>query len=197
MLDKASWPPLLGHLPTALPPLHRDICERAMRDLFICETPPSSNRSGRIDKYNTAAGAPLGSYWCASWDTAVWADAGADLPPTARASNDVLVWWAMENNLWIAKADAQAVLPGDLVMYTSGKLLPPDVKLPNGKLPHPKQLDAVHTGLVMRTDPYFCSAEGNAPWGGAFGRNGEAVLARRVDMDRVYGFIKPRPTAAR
>lgn len=54
--------------------------------------------------------------------------------------------------------------------------------------------DARHIGLVVRLSPLL-TVEGNAAWGGAFTRNGEAVVLRRVRPDDPgilgYGSLHP------
>ena len=162
------WPALAGWLSPNLPALNRSIVFRCFHDLGICETPAGSNRSGRIDTYNQRAGSPLGSFWCASQATAVYVDAGADVPLTLRASCDELMKWAKREGLW-----SQRVIEGAMVLYG----------VPG---------DATHVGIVIRVSPYLISAEGNAAFGG-HSRNGEAMLVRKVDVSRVLGYIHPRP----
>jgi hypothetical protein len=98
-----------------------------------------------------------------------------------------LVAWAKKEGLWIKHDPVTRfpqVLPGSMVIYTNGKKLRPDSD----------ELDAVHVGIVIRLTPYLMSMEGNASIGGTFSTNGEAVVLRRVDPRRVYGFITPRRT---
>jgi hypothetical protein len=161
------WPAFAGWLSPNLPALNKNIVFRAFADLGICEMPPSSNRSGRIDTYNQRAGAPLGSYWCASQATAVYVDAGADVPPSARASCDTLRAWAKREGLWKSTA-----LEGCLVIYGT-------------------PADAHHVGIIVRVSPYLISIEGNTAFSG-FTTNGEAVLVKKVDTTRVLGYIHPR-----
>lgn len=182
-----GWPQIFGFWEDELPQLNRQICMRAIQDLALCEVPPSSNRSPRIDQYNTRAEAPLGSFWCASWVSAVLEDAGAAVPPTARASCDAWVDWAIKNQSWIPNEPvlrSPPIAPGFVVVYTNRK------PLGDGG-----RLDAVHVGILLRESPYLISIEGNAAWGGSFSTNGEAVIVRRVDVQRVYGFISPRVAA--
>lgn len=40
---------------------------RAITNIGVTEDPPGSNRGRLIDQWNTVAGAPLGSFWCASF----------------------------------------------------------------------------------------------------------------------------------
>jgi hypothetical protein len=70
--------------------------ERALRDVFLMEAPPGSNRGKSIDEYNTRAGSPLGSPYCASAVTAWWEDVGLEVPERDRASCDVLYRWALK-----------------------------------------------------------------------------------------------------
>jgi hypothetical protein len=157
-----------------LPGLNKAIVFRALADVGICETPPSSNRSGRIDKYNSRAGAPLASYWCASAATSWYVDAGADVPPSGRASCDVIMAWAKKEGLWEPKESVP--LPGWMVLYGT-------------------PADAHHIGVIIRGSPYQISAEGNTAFGG-FSRNGEAVLVKKVDLTRVVGYVRPRARKA-
>lgn len=185
-----SWPSAMGHLGASIPALNTAIVVRASLDVLTCrENPAGSNTSPRIDAYNRRAGAPLGSYWCASWATACYVDAGADVPPSARASCDVLAEWAMANDLWRPKGTRP--LPGWMVLYTSGKTLPAGRILPHGRPAKPGQLDAYHVGIVAMVDPYLASLEGNAAFSG-FSVNGEAVLAKMVALEKVYGYLLPR-----
>lgn len=179
------WPGMFRHLGTDVPKLNVFICIRAAQDIGVCEDPPGSNRGKDIDAWNFRAHAPMGSFWCASWATAVWEDCSVDLPRAGRASCDNLVAWAKKQGLWIDNDPTTRfpeVLPGSMVVYTNGKKV----------ARHLDELDAVHVGIVVRVTPYLMSIEGNAAIGGAFSNNGEAVVLRRVDMKRVYGFIKPR-----
>jgi hypothetical protein len=178
-----GWPSAMGHLGATIPMLNRAIVFRAAADILTCrEVPMSSNRGARVDTYNTRAGAPLGSYWCASWATAVYVDAGADVPPSERASCDRLVSWAHAEGLWRPKTETP--VPGEMVLYTNGKALVGNT--------FPGQLDAYHVGIVAGTSPYLASIEGNSAFAG-FSANGEAVLVKLIATSRVYGYLKPRP----
>lgn len=181
-----TWPSLLRHLGPDVPPLNRLICMRALTDVAaVCEEPASSNRGSDIDDYNRRAGSPLGSFWCASWATAVWEDCKVDVPKHSRAATNEIVDWAMKEKLWIphdpVKRDP-VVLPGSLVLYTNGETLP------NGRK------KTVHVGIAVRMVPYLLTIEGNAAFGGIFSNNGEAVVLKRPELRRIYGFVAPRRT---
>lgn len=169
-----AWPSVAGWLLPELPGLNKAIVFRALADVGICENPPSSNRSGRIDAVNNRAGAPLGSYWCASEATACYVDAGADVPPSGRASCDAIMTWAKKEGLWVPKG--ATVLPGYMVLYGT-------------------PADAHHVGIVIRESPYQISVEGNTAFSG-FSTNGEAVLVKKVDLPRVVGYVRPRARKA-
>lgn len=162
------WPAMCGWLPDTLSQLQKAIVFRAFADAGICEQPMSSNKGGRIDEYNRRAGAPIGSYWCASWATAVWEDCGAALPKSSRASCDVLMQWAKKEGLWNSKP-----VIGALVIYGTPS-------------------DAEHVGIVIRLDPVERSLEGNAGVAGGVTRNGEGVEMKVVAKGRVLGYIYPR-----
>lgn len=75
------WPATAGWLSEDNSrPLGRAIVLRAMCDVGILEVPLGSNRGIRIDRYAKRAGSPLGSWWCAIWAGAVFADCGAVVP---------------------------------------------------------------------------------------------------------------------
>lgn len=173
-----AWPSVAGWLAPSLPTLNKVIVLRCFHDLGICEQPPGSNRSGRIDTYNKRGGSPVGSYWCMNWATSVWVDAGAQVPDRSRGSCDVTWHWARRQGL--ATDDP---VPGAMVIYTNKRTLATG--------PFAGHLDAVHVGIIVRVEPYLIAAEGNAAWSG-FSANGEAVLLKRVDTARVLGYVTPR-----
>lgn len=180
-IPRVEWPEFAAWLGRTLPDLNRSIVERAVRDLAVCEMPPGTNRSPRIDRYVAASGSPLGSYWCACWATAVWADCGAALPARDRGSCDVLRAFGEERGVFL-----QTPVEGALVLY-GAKERDGSWKLLAGGKP-----DASHVGIVIRALPYLISIEGNAAWGG-HSRNGEAVVCKRVEADRVIGYVHPTP----
>ena len=129
----AGWPAMAGWLEGSPDALGTAIVMRLFRDLLICEEPPSSNRGARIDAYNTRAGAPLGSYWCASFLACVWDDAGAETPGYGLApSCDEWVRYAKREGLWVPKTERPKV--GNAVLYGT-------------------PTDAHHIGCIVRTAP--------------------------------------------
>lgn len=159
---------LAAWAPTSTPSLHLAIAKRALTDVGICETPPGSNRSGRIDEYVAAVGSPMASYWCAAAVAAWYREAGAATPPSLGGSCDAWMRWANDLGRWVsAPAIGRAVVYG-----TPG--------------------DASHIGVVVRVQPLLLSVEGNTTLEG-FGRNGVAVDLKLVQTDRVLGYIDPTP----
>ena len=171
-MSKASW------LPPMTDALTASIVRTALSYVGACEEPPGSNRGPEIDGWNTARGAPLGSFWCASFAASMWQDAGA---PTAGKykdpSCDQLMAWCRLTGRW-----SPTPALGAFIFYG----VPGDAK---------------HIGIVVRTTPYLVTVEGNAAWGGAFTANGETVITRRVDPKSPnilgYGHVQPTlPKAA-
>jgi hypothetical protein len=176
-VDRAKWPRMFGYISRELPALNWTILERAARDVEIAETPPGTNRGVRVEMYLRRARVPESlitsgkGYWCAAWLGAVWADAGAAVPP-AYASCDAWVAWAKRENLWIPKGSPAP--EGSVVLYG----------VPG---------DASHIGLVTRWDQHYRrSLEGNTTTDG-FSRNGTLVAFKSIAMNRALGFVAPRP----
>lgn len=157
-------------LPAATPALNRAIVQRALLDIGICEMPPGSNRSGRIDEYVRAVGSPLGSFWCAAAVAAWWREAGAETPPRDAGSCDA--WWA-----WGLKTFRVAgePAPGAAVLFG----------VPG---------DAQHIGVIVRTSPLLLSVDGNTSLGG-YSRNGVAVDLKLIERTngRVLAYVHPLP----
>ncbi|MDP3401943.1 MAG: hypothetical protein Q8R97_12565 [Brevundimonas sp.] len=152
--------------PAATPQLALAVAKRALLDIGICEIPPGSNRSGRIDEYLQAVGSPLASFWCAAAVAAWFREAGAKTPPSSAGSCDVWMGWAKLRGLWQA---TPAI--GSAVVYG-------------------KPTDATHIGVVVRVTPLLLSVEGNTSFDG-FSRNGVAVDLKFVRTERVLGYVCP------
>lgn len=180
-----QWPRQCGWLTEATPELQRTILYRAARDLDLKERPPASNRSPRIDKYLLRAGVPQDviargeGYWCAAWVSAVWEDAGAQVPPPGpRASVQQTKEWAQAHGVWIPKDAFARLAPaatlGFQIIY----------RQPNKPRAH-------HVGLLVDHDQwYFRSQEGNTSANG-FSDNGVLCGYKNVATALVDGYIRP------
>ena len=166
MSDRFKPRSLCPWAPADTPALALAIARRALLDVGICERPPGSNRSGRIDEYVRAVGAPLGSFWCAAAVSAWFREAGAATPAAAAASCDAWMTWGEEIGHWSAMPEI-----GAAVVYG----------VPG---------DASHIGVVVRTTPLLLSVEGNTSLEGG-SRTGVAVDLKRVRIGRVLGYVRP------
>ncbi len=132
--------------------------EIASKYIGVTEQPVGSNRGPLIDRWNTNAHAPLGSFWCASFVSAVameWeAQSGKDWPLCISADCDVWLANARKNKCISAKGR-----PGDIVLLVSGN-------------------DAYHIGVVTGYSEAgtLMSVEGNSNNDGS--RNGYMVAKR-------------------
>jgi hypothetical protein len=147
----------------------------AEKYIGIAEDPKGSNRGPLIDRWNTNAHAPLGSFWCASFVSAIameWElQTGYDWPLCISADCDV----------WLASAKKHGVLsqqgkPGDIVLLVAGN-------------------DAYHIGIISGYSETntLMSIEGNSNNDGS--RNGYIVAQRNNvfsgrNKNNVY-FIDP------
>lgn len=163
------WPSLAGWLDDSVSPLEKAIVLRAFCDILIAEMPLGSNRSGRIDTYNQRAGAPLESYYCASWMSCVFEDCGADTPPLGLRTS-CHEWQEWAKRVGCASAEAR---PGYGVIY------------------HNDAGYANHCGIAVRTSPLLRSVEANTTVAG-YNRNGNGMEAKIIDPNRVSCYIKPR-----
>jgi hypothetical protein len=148
--------------------------ERALRDAFLMEAPPGSNRGKSIDAYNRRAGATLGSPYCASAATAWWEDVGLEVPAHGRASCDLLYRWALTSRRF-----HHLPVVGALLLYGTGK--PADT--------------SNHVAIVIRLTPILLVFSANTGMDGKFNREGFAFDRRVIDRltPNVLGFIHPAP----
>lgn len=158
-------------------PLCAAIIQRAQKDIPILENPVGSNRSPEIDAMCERWGVPLGSPWCALWAASVWQDAGAEVPPVvdSRGWHPAIAetWrqWALATSRF-----SSMPIRGAAVLY--GK---------NGREP------ASHIGVcVVSQVPILMDFEGNTSETG-FSREGEMTGLKRVNMERLVGYIHPEP----
>jgi len=156
--------------PASTRPIALAVAKRALLDIGICEIPPGSNRSGRIDEYVKAVGAPLASFWCAAAVAAWFREAGAKLPPSSAGSCDVWMGWAKLTGLWQRTPEI-----GSAVVYG-------------------KPTDASHIGVIVRVEPLLLSVEGNTSLEG-YSRNGVAVDLKLVNQARVLGYVRAQEAA--
>ncbi len=91
-----------------------DALRQAITFRGTTEQPPGSNRGPEIDKWNRDAGAPVGSYWCCSFQHGMFKLAEFQLP--GGASVGALLAAATKNG-W--KVDRP--LRGDLVCFEFGE----------------------------------------------------------------------------
>lgn len=160
-------------------PLCAGIIQRAQRDIPIVESPIGSNRCPEIDEMCRRWGVPLGSPWCALWAASCWADAGADVPPT---HGDLHPAKAESWRLWALSTGRFSHEPilGAAVLYGAG-----------GREP------ASHIACcVVSLTPILMDLEGNTSETG-FSREGELTDLKRVNTDRVIGYVHPRPIPLR
>lgn len=160
-------------------PLCAAIIRRAQQDIPILENPIGSNRCAEIDLMCRRWGVPLGSPWCALWTASVWADAGAEVPPVRDGGRyhpaiaDTWYRWALETCRFTAEP-----AKGYAVLYGAG-----------GKGP------AVHiAACVVSITPILMDLEGNTSETG-FSREGELTDLKRVNVERLIGYVAPRPLA--
>jgi len=161
-----GWPSDCGWLVpgTNCTQLQYAICLRAMKDVGILETPLGSNRGKRIDGYAKRGGSPLGSWWCALFVGAVFADCGAMVPEGYPATDN-----------WLPFIDDKPGI-GAAILYGLRK---------NGKP------DAHHIGIIVRLDPMVLSVEGNRAFAGS-SNNGVAVDLGPVLRTDILGYFHPR-----
>lgn len=166
------------------------IVQRALHDVFIMESPPGSNSGLTIEYYNTRAGVPPRSPYCAS-ALSSWAwDTGHVTPPLPHdpywhahklpreygpASTDA--WWA-----WgmIEQRVEDHPEVGFAIVY--------------GRHDNPE-----HIGIVIRTAPLLMTFEANTGLGGRYNREGVLFDRRTPDLkldDNILGFIDMRRRAA-
>lgn len=83
--------------------LGQQVVKAGKANLGVQEVPAGSNRGKYVDIYNTFVGAPLGSYWCASFLCYRVYDAAKTLKVTPlwikSASVQAIFLWAKKNNL--------------------------------------------------------------------------------------------------
>lgn len=124
----------------------------------VTENPVGSNRGPLIDRWNTNVNAPLGSFWCASFVSAV------AMEWEAQSGNSWPLCFSADCDVWLASAKKHKCLqttgrPGDLVLLVANN-------------------DAYHIGIVTGYSDTgtLVSVEGNSNNDGS--RNGYMVAKR-------------------
>jgi len=161
----AAW------LPETLDPHAAAVVRHALARVGVCEVPLGSNRGELVDQWNREAGAPLASFWCASFASAMWRYAG--LPTAGKGKNpscDELMKFARDSGRWATRPAL-----GALVFYG----------------PHAK--DATHVALVVRVSPSVLVVGGNERMGAKASRNGVAVSLREEEREDILGYAHPWP----
>lgn len=164
-------------IPDGLPAVNQRIIRLAQADIPILENPVGSNRSPEIDGWAKQWGVPLGSAWCAGWTNEKWLAAGAETPPWDKNNPHHHPWiadwwreWALIEGLF-----SHVPVLGAAVLY--------------GKHGHEP---AEHIGCcVVAISPILMDFEGNTSETG-FSREGELTGLKRVNLDRLIGYIHPR-----
>jgi hypothetical protein len=164
-------------IPANTPLLHSRIIQVMQARFPILENPIGSNRSPEIDAMARKWGIPLGSPWCAGLATDVWQEAGAEVPPV----DDEKGWhpWKAETwRQWALATNRFSSRPifGGAVLYGL-----------NGNKP------AEHIAVcVVSLVPILMDIEGNTSETG-FSREGELTGLKRVNGDRLIGYVSPEP----
>ena len=159
--------------------------EIAHQDIGVHERPRGSNTAKRIDVYNQTAGAPRGSYWCASAVTTWWKESGLEVPPLAAT------WWVQHQIPVSGPAACKAWVKWGLVTNRWSHI----PKIGAAVLYGTSMDTAEHMGLCVEWDPFdgtHFSIEGNTTLDG-YSRNGEVVTLKSVRMDRLLGYVYPTP----
>lgn len=151
-------------LPADLDPRVRTAIELALADVGEHEIPPGSNRGPVPDRVNGEFGSPLGSFWCGNFIGHVWKSAGLRLPAVPGVVDN---WrrWALQTGRWL-----HGPTWGAAALF--------------GEPTH-----ASHIAMVVCLSPLLVVG-GNQSWDG-YSRNGEAVTLRRLDADRLVGYVAP------
>lgn len=137
------------------------LIEIAMKYVGVMENPVGSNRGTQIDEWNKAVGVPVGSFWCASFTSAVarrWeAMTGIDFPINGSASCDS----------WFNQAKSKGLLtrvpkPGHILLVMKSS----------------ESSDAIHIGICgYESNGLISSIEGNSNNDGS--ANGTMVALRK------------------
>lgn len=166
-------PTLAAWLPANTDPQVAVAIRRALACVGVCEYPLGANRGTEVDAWNLAGGAPVASFWCASFAMAMWRDSGLETAGKGKdPSCDALMAWGKATKRW---SDKPAL--GALTLYGVPK-------------------DANHVAIIVRMSPAIIVVGGNERWGAVSSRNGVAVQLRAEARTDILGYIHPYPVAA-
>ena len=100
-------------------PSHTGLAGLRLAETYVgtMEEPPGSNGGPDIDRWNTAAGVPKGSYWCMAFVRAMLASAGAEVLRTASVG--FFLAWARADGLVVKRPRK-----GDIVCFFFDKEAP-------------------------------------------------------------------------
>lgn len=152
--------------------------ERALyRAAYACDVlhvhedgPPYLNRGEDVDRYNRAAGAALGSPWCAAFWTTILLDSGCErnLVPMAPASVHQWREWAIDSGIY-SREPVRGACGLFIFSPTEGHLVAVTA------------VDSAHATVAV--------IAGNTNSAG--GREGFEVARRTYRIDALDGFVSP------
>ncbi len=145
-------------------PTRAAIARWVLARVGVYEVPPGSNRSGLIDAWNQAAGAPLGSPWCMSFASAAWRENG--VTPLGNAACETVHQVAVAAGRFVQTPDI-----GDIALFDFGTVA--------GL--------ADHCGIVVRVTPSIETVEGNTDEAGS--REGVMVAVKDRHGGRLLGYV--------
>lgn len=153
---------LLIFVSTTLYP-QTELVKYAESYLFVREIKP--NRSAEIDSFNIAVGVPLGSSWCAAYNSWIFNHFNIINPSSAWSP----YWSLKQDRIWKAKQlNTVKLIPGDVVCFFYSNL---------GRVGH--------TGIITQVyDDYVITIEGNS--NGAGSREGSGVFKKKRSLDKIY-----------
>lgn len=158
-------------------PIAAAIIRGAQSDIPILENPIGSNRSPELDALADKWDVPRGQAWCAGWTAEKWKNAGAEVPPV-RDAKGWHPWKAETWHQWALETCRFSSTPakGYAVLYGNG-----------GKGP------ATHIACcVVSLVPILMDLEGNTSETG-FSREGELTELKRVNLERLIGYVAIHP----
>lgn len=155
--------------------LARAIIQGAQSVIPILEDPIGSNLGPELNAMADRWHVPRGQPWCAGVAADIWHNAGADVPP---ARGTMHPWKAESWRLWALSTGRFSPTPvlGAAPLYGTGGHEP-----------------ASHMGIcVVSLSPILMNIEGNTSEAG-YSREGEMTGLKRVNTDRLIGYVHPRP----